>query len=158
MMSARACNRAIEAENWFTIAGAIIPMTNSAREFPRFALEATVDFTGPGGKSSGRTGNISRGGLAAIVNRPLAPGDETMVRLSLVFDKDTFSEPLDLPARVVWCTQLGKEYQLGISFFPLKSDQRSYLDMFLRYLEEGQAMRDQEDAPEPEDEEPDPFG
>lgn len=132
-------------------------MSNSAREFPRFALEVTVDFTAPTGRSRGRTGNISRGGLAATVDRPLTRGDTVTVRLSLVFDEDTFSEPLDLPARVVWSTQLGKEFQVGTSFLPLNADQRSYLEMFLRYLEEGNGRREQDHDIDSEDGEPDLF-
>lgn len=119
-------------------------MTNLGREFPRFALEATVELVGSAGAATGRTGNVSRGGLAATVNGPLEPGEVVTVTLALVFDKDTFSEPLDLPARVVWCTQIGDIYQLGTAFLSLNSDQRSYLEMFLRYLEEGSSMRTQQ--------------
>ena len=136
-------------------------MTNSAREFPRFALEATVELTGSAGTATGRTGNVSRGGLAATVDSPLVSGEVVTVTMALVFDKDTFSEPLALPARVVWCTQLGEIYQLGTAFLSLNSDQRSYLEMFLRYLEEGSSMRTQEveeTAMMGEGEEPDLFG
>lgn len=130
-------------------------MTDSSREFPRFALEATVELSAPGLKATGRTANVSRGGLAANVDRAVPPGEVVTVRMSLVFDEDTFSEPLDLPARVVWCTQLAEHYQLGTAFLVLSADQRAYLDMFLRYLEEG-AMRHRE-ASQPEEHD-DPFG
>ncbi|ACY15773.1 PilZ domain-containing protein [Haliangium ochraceum] len=114
-------------------------MSGQSREFPRYAAEANVEMTAPTFTTSGRTSNVSRGGLAATVPRAMPPGENITVRLSLVFDEDTFSEPLDLPARVVWCTQLDDKYQLGIALLPLSSDQRTYFDMFLRYLEEGLA-------------------
>lgn len=79
------------------------------------------------------------------------------MRLSLVFDEDTFSEPLDLPARIVWCTQLGKEFQVGTAFLPLNADQRSYLEMFLRYLEEGSGRREPDHEVDSEDGESDLF-
>lgn len=132
----------------------MVPITGSARQFPRFALEATVELTASGRVANGRTSNVSRGGLAATVDRPVSPGELVTVRMALVFDEETFSEPLDLPARVVWCTQLSDVYQLGTAFLPLSADQRTYLEMFLRYLEEG-ALRSRE---EPGGSEPDIFG
>ena len=134
----------------------MVPMSGSVREFPRFALEATVELTARGFVARGRTSNVSRGGLAATVDRAIAPGEVVNVRMALVFDEDTFSEPLDLPVRVVWCTQLAEVYQLGMAFLALSSDQRTYLEMFLRYLEEG-AMRHRDSSP-PESDEPDIFG
>ena len=123
----------------------MVEISGSARQFPRFALEATVELTASGRIVRGRTSNVSRGGLAATVDRPVSPGELVTVRMALVFDEDTFSEPLDLPSRVVWCTPLSDVYQLGTAFLPLSADQRTYLEMFLRYLEEG-ALRSREGA------------
>jgi hypothetical protein len=131
-------------------------MSGPIRVFPRFALEATVELTARGFVATGRTSNVSRGGLAATVDRAIAPSEVVNVRMALVFDEDTFSEPLDLPVRVVWCTQLAEVYQLGVAFLPLSSDQRTYLEMFLRYLEEG-AMRHRA-ASMSESDDPDIFG
>lgn len=131
-------------------------MSGPAREYPRYALEATVELTARGFVARGRTSNVSRGGLAATVDRAAAPGEVATIRMALVFDEDTFSEPLDLPVRVVWCTQLADVYQLGMAFLALSSDQRTYLEMFLRYLEEG-AMQHRESSLR-EIDEPDMFG
>jgi hypothetical protein len=131
-------------------------MSGPAREYPRYALEATVELTARGFVARGRTSNVSRGGLAATVDRASLPGEVATIRMALVFDEDTFSEPLDLPVRVVWCTQLADVYQLGLAFLALSSDQRTYLEMFLRYLEEG-AMRHR-DTSMSESDEPDIFG
>jgi hypothetical protein len=132
----------------------MVEISGSTRQFPRFALEATVELTASGRIAKGRTSNVSRGGLAATVDRPVSPGELVTVRMALVFDEDTFSEPLDLPARVVWCTQLSNVYQLGTAFLPLSTDQRTYLEMFLRYLEEG-ALRSREGS---SGSDPDIFG
>lgn len=134
-------------------------MSGSPREFPRYAIEATVELSAPGFKATGRTANVSRGGLAATVVQALAPGESITVRLSLVFDEETFSEPLDLPARIVWCTPIADSYQIGAAFLSLSSDQRTYLGMFLRYLDEGSGHAYEDDAPSANspDEEPDLF-
>jgi hypothetical protein len=126
-----------------------------SRQYPRFAIEAAVQLHGPDTVATGRTDNVSRGGLCAVVDRPLAAGSQVQVNLSLVFDEETFSEPLSLPARVVWCTAMGDEHQLGTSFLGLNSEQQSYLEMFLRYLEEGLAARDAGAAADPDDDDPD---
>lgn len=83
--------------------------------------------------------------------------------MSLVFGEDSFSEPLVLPARVVWCTPIGDLFQLGASFMPLTTEQQSYLAMFLRYLEAGPESQATVDEPPPWDgsdsnQETDPFG
>ena len=131
-------------------------MSGPSRVFPRFALEATVELTAHGSVATGRTSNVSRGGLAARVDRAIAPSEIVNARMVLVFDEDTFSEPLDLPVRVVWCTQIDADYQLGVAFLPMSSDQRTYLEMFLRYLDEG-AMRHRASTM-PEGDDPDIFG
>ena len=114
---------------------------SSRRQHPRFALEAAVEIRGAVTFVSGRTKDVSRGGLAALVPTPIATGTEVELAISLVFDEDTFSEPLLLPARVVWCTPLGEaRHQLGTAFLPLSRDQAEFLSMFLRYLREADRM------------------
>jgi hypothetical protein len=98
-------------------------------------MEASIEFVTPVGSTRGRSKNVSEGGLAANVTRPVPPGSQVLVRMSLVFDEDSFSEPLALPARVVWCTPIGAMFQLGASFLPMSGEKQSYLAMFLRYLE-----------------------
>lgn len=129
------------------------------RSSPRFALQAAVDIRAPGGGSTGRTSNLSRGGFCAIVDTAMARGTDVEVSIALIFDEDVFSEPLELPARVVWATQLGpNQHQLGASFRQLSENQRDYLEMFLRYLAEGMRRAEEEAADdEPYEDEDDPF-
>lgn len=132
-------------------------MSESPRQYPRYAVEASVTMRGPGGVlAEGRTDNVSRGGLCAVVDRRLEPGTRVDVAMALVFDVDTFSEPLTLAARVVWCTAIGDQHQLGCAFLPIDADTGAYLGMFLRYLEEGQAAAAAEDDAG-DDEPEDPF-
>lgn len=133
-------------------------MAHEARMSPRFAVEAAVDLTFDGEVARGRTHNVSRGGFCAIVDKAIGRGRVIRASLSLVFDEETFSEPLELPARVVWSTSLGEvEHQLGLQFLALDADQKAFLDMFLRYLEEGEALRDEEDEVPGDEDSKDPF-
>jgi hypothetical protein len=125
------------------------------RQHPRYAVEASVELRSSHGMMVGRTRNVSRGGLCAELSAPLAAGDRVAVSLALVFDGGTLSERLSLPARIVWCTALGEHHQVGVQFLPLSDDQRAYLDMFLRYLKEGQAALAA--AAAPDDPPDDPF-
>lgn len=110
-------------------------MKRTARQYPQYAREALLELISAKGLCTGRTKHVSRDGFSVLVEQPIAPGNRVRVRMSLVFDEDTFSEPLELPARVVWCTPIGDHYQLGTSFLALSEDNQSYLAMFLRYLQ-----------------------
>jgi hypothetical protein len=118
-------------------------MSRPERQFPRYALEAAVEIRphGAGPVRRGRTSNLSRGGLCAVVDAAIAAGRTVDVELALIFDEGNVSEAIALPARIVWCTDLGDGHQVGLSFAALSSGQREYLEMFLRFLEEGAATK-----------------
>lgn len=118
-------------------------MSRPQREFPRFALEAAVEIRphGAGPARRGRTRNLSRGGLCALVDAPIPSGRTVDVELALVFAEGNVSEPLALPARVVWCTNLGDSHQVGLAFQALAAGQREYLELFLRFLEGDAPLR-----------------
>ena len=127
-------------------------MAAETRQHPRYAVEAAVQLETDEGAVEGKARNVSRGGFSAASPLAIAPGTECTARLALVFDTDAFSDPLELPARVVWCTNLGTEHQVGAVFLALTAQQIEFLELFLRYLEEGQARRRAEQEPdEPED-------
>src|SRR5204862_4104119 len=73
------------------------------REHPRYAHEAAITLHTPGRSISGRTCNVSRGGLCATLAEPIAIGTDIEVDLQPVFDDGRQSEPMRLPARLVWC-------------------------------------------------------
>lgn len=109
----------------------------TARQHPRFAIEVDVILETPTGPASGRTRNLSRGGFCAVVTGNVTAGDTVSVLVSLVFTDDAVSEPLALPAKICWSTPIGGgKRQVGASFAAIPADDASYLEMFLRYLEE----------------------
>jgi hypothetical protein len=107
------------------------------RQFPRYAIGTQVELrTKSGVMARGRTTNLSRGGLCADLDAELARGQQLEVSIALIFNADGVSEPLALPARVVWCTSLGEAHHAGLSFLPLTREQTTFLDMFIRFLED----------------------
>ncbi len=116
-------------------------MTAQQRQFPRYAIEATVTLTDGGRSVTGRTQNVSRGGACAMTPSAVSVGGRIEIELVLVFGEGQMSEPLRIPGRVVWCTAVEKSFQVGLSFAGLSADQLKYLDLFLKYLEEGASER-----------------
>jgi hypothetical protein len=107
------------------------------REHPRYAHEASVTLRVPGHTVTGRTRNLSRGGLCATLSDQVAVGIDIEVDIQLVFDDDCQSEPLRVPARIVWCTAVDDGHQVGVRFLPTDVERAEYLTMFLRYLDDG---------------------
>ena len=105
-----------------------------AREHPRYAHEAVLTLHVGANTYSGRTQNMSRGGLCADLAEAIELGTDIEVDIQLVFD-DVESEPLRLPARVAWCTTLDDAFQVGLSFQKLTAEHQQYLTIFLRYLD-----------------------
>jgi Tfp pilus assembly protein PilZ len=89
------------------------------------------------GPQAARTRDLSRGGICFILPTPLKVGIRFTVELTLVFDENTFSEPLALAGKVVWCTPVDEGYQIGASFFTLDEETQEYLKMFLNFLSNG---------------------
>jgi hypothetical protein len=104
------------------------------RAFPRFALEADVTVRHRDVAATGRTRNVSRGGLCAHVPSALPVGASITLEMALVFDENLTSDRLALPARVVWSTPIDDGHQIGLGFLALSPEQARYLDVFLRYL------------------------
>ena len=111
------------------------------RENPRHAIDASILVHGDAAHVEGRCRNLSSGGLCAELGERVAVGVQVELSVTLIFDVESFSEPLTLPARSVWCTALGDGFQVGFQFVALSRDQDAYLAMFLRYLEQGQDTR-----------------
>lgn len=111
-------------------------MGQTDREHPRYAHEALITLRAGSTVHQGRTTNVSRGGLCADLDVVLPVGSDVELDLQLVFDDDVQSEPLRLPARVVWCTTLDDGHQLGFAFRPLPPERAQYLTMFVRYLDD----------------------
>ena len=135
-------------------------MSSEARSHPRYALEVDAEVRTASGNLPARTRDVSRGGLALTLPEALPLGTEVVLNLALVFDEETFSEPLLLRARVVWCTRIADRHQIGTTFVSMTNEQRAYLDMFMRYLTEGKRRAAAEAGSESSDGSNDdnPFG
>lgn len=110
-------------------------MSRPERQHRRYAHEAAITLIVPGATIEGRTRDVSRGGLCALLSEQLAVGTDIELDIQLVFDDDRQSEPLRLPARVVWCTPVDEHHQVGLQFRRLVGETAEYLTMFLRYLD-----------------------
>lgn len=115
-------------------------MTTPERQHPRYAheVEVTVRWGANGSSKStrGRTRNVSRGGLCANVDHAIAVGTDITLDITLVFDNDTQSEALTLPARIAWCTVVDDDFQIGVSFKPMSAERHELVQLFLKYLGE----------------------
>ena len=111
-------------------------MAQTDREHPRYAHEASLQIRVGGKEFSGRTTNVSRGGLAADISGEVPNGTDAVVSMVLVFDEETQSEPLEMEARIVWCTRVDEGWQVGLAFKPMLAEKVKYLTMFLRYLDD----------------------
>ena len=100
----------------------------------------------------GRTQNVSRGGLCADLADPIVIGTELEVDLQLVFEDDTQSEPLRIPARIAWCTPLDEGHQVGLMFKPMNAELAKYVGMFLRFLDSEERVKNDKQRDKPVDE------
>jgi c-di-GMP-binding flagellar brake protein YcgR len=106
------------------------------REYERFAVDVLVEIDGQDGTPlTGRTRNISLGGLSVELPGPLQAGSDVEVRIALIFEDEQHSRRLGLPLHVIWSTPLGQAHQIGGRFGELSGEQLEYLDVFLTFLE-----------------------
>jgi hypothetical protein len=134
---------------------------NEQRQHPRYAIGLDVSAAHDGGKVTGRTRDLSRGGLCMLSDDSIPVGKTCEVNLALVFSENQFSENMVLPSLCVWCTPIkGGQHQIGFKFEPLGPQNRAYLDLFIKFLASGQDDDGDgrpDDEPE-DDEQDDPFG
>jgi hypothetical protein len=135
-------------------------MSSQTRAHPRYALEIDAEVVFDRERLPVRTRDVSRGGLCFIAPVGLPLGKEITLNMALVFDEATFSEPLLLRARVVWCTGLGDtQFQVGTTFLGMTGESRAYLEMVLRYLKEGKTReREAAQAASDDDDDGEVFG
>lgn len=119
----------------------MMEVTTAQRQHVRYAHEVAITLHFGKRSTTGRTRNVSRGGLCANVAQAVATGTDIEVDIVLVFEDDTQSEPLRLPARVAWCTTVDDEFQVGVSFKPLDAKRVNYLQLFLKYLGQDKAQK-----------------
>jgi hypothetical protein len=97
-------------------------------------VDATVHLP-ESGKLKARTRDVSRNGICLVATQALPVGALVNIELVLSFGNNSFSEPLDLRARLVWCTNLAGSFQVGAMFEDVTDQQDQFLEMFLQYLD-----------------------
>ncbi len=108
---------------------------DNRRQHPRFPVQLKARVLFQGQEVPGSTRDISMGGICMICSSSVIRGAWIRVVLSLVLDRNSFSENLEVGGKVVWCTLLSDEsYQVGVSFDELNDEKANYLDVFLRLL------------------------
>ena len=140
------------------------PPPPETRRHKRFAVDVEAVVHASGENFAARTRDLSKSGICLITSKALKGGEWVVIELVLAFGENTFSEPLRLDARVVWCTAIGSSFQVGAMFNVLPHENADFLDMFLRYLDgsmtpRGKAEEDDEDRDPtpPPDVKDDPF-
>jgi hypothetical protein len=122
------------------------------RAHPRYAHEAAITLHARGQAFQGRTQNVSRGGLCADLAEPIVAGTELEVDLQLIFEDESQSEALRIPARVAWCTSVDEGHQVGLAFKPINAELSKYLGMFLRFLDSEDRVKNDKNRDRPVDE------
>ncbi len=123
----------------------------------RFGVEVEAEVTSASGTISAITKDVSRGGACFVVTAPMAVGSGFDMALSLVLGENSFSEPLKLAGKVVWCTRTEEGFQIGAAFNPMGTEMREYLQMFLNFVAKGVGVGEDGDESGDEDEEDEEF-
>jgi len=84
-------------------------------------------------------------------------GSSFDLSLSLVLGANSYSEPLKLAGKVVWCTPTELGFQIGAAFGPMGADTKEYLRMFLNFLAKGVGIEEDEGTLEYDEEEDNEF-
>jgi Tfp pilus assembly protein PilZ len=110
---------------------------SDARRHPRFAVQIDAKVTAPDGEQmTAITKDMSRGGICVVCPKRIVPGSTVGLSLSLILGDNSFSESLELSARVVWCTPIAQVHQVGAVFTGLTREKAGFLEMFLRFLQQ----------------------
>lgn len=130
------------------------------RVHERFAVEIEAEVTSEAGTSGAVTRDLSRGGACFVVMAPMVVGSDFQISLSLVLAENTFSEPLTLNGKVVWCTRTEEGFQIGAAFGAMDADTKEFHQMFLKFLAKGVdvGQPDEEEEEEEDTEEKGLFG
>ena len=97
-------------------------------------VDATIHLP-EGGQLKARTRDVSRNGICLVATQAMPVGVVVNLELVLSFGNNSFSEPLNLSGRLVWCTNLAGSYQVGAMFEDVTDQQDQFLEMFLQYLD-----------------------
>jgi c-di-GMP-binding flagellar brake protein YcgR len=107
------------------------------RRSPRFSVDLPIEYScvDSSGKSSGRTGNASVGGLMLFLGEDLKVGRE--VRIKIFFPSESQLDSIEVLAEVVW-TEIAfgkeKDHRCGVRFIHIATEDLTKLKTFLDRL------------------------
>jgi Tfp pilus assembly protein PilZ len=104
------------------------------RRHPRFSVQIVAQITYDKQILSVSTKDMSRGGICLISSQGIPLGSVIVISMVLMLGKKSFSECFELCGKVVWCTRLDERYQIGVAFADIDDSTRSFLEMFLKFL------------------------
>jgi hypothetical protein len=136
--------------------------TASRRLHPRFNVDLQVSVSSDNALVSAHTRDISRSGLCLISATEIAKEKEIRIELVLKFGEGGVSEPLVVLGRIVWCTKLFGQYQIGVMFVNVDDEQARNLHMFIGFLDgslnAGELFDGDEETTDKPSDPDDPFG
>lgn len=107
------------------------------RRATRFSVELSAEIYTQHGVVPANTRNLSNNGVCLDTKNQLEEGGVVGVSLFLTSDgiEDPDREPLNVKARVIWCTENdGEGYSAGARFDSLTKEQESLLSQYLEAL------------------------
>ena len=104
------------------------PEGRERRKFARLALAVDVDFNSGNNFYSGRTRDLSLGGLFVETDVPLQVGAELLLMIRIL------NKPLEIPGEVAWILlgDHGEVVGIGVRFIELTADARRSIEAFMR--------------------------
>jgi len=109
-----------------------VPRPSERRSDERIApMLRVAKLEGPSGVQLIRVRNVSAGGLMAEIGQPVSVGDIVTVELS----------SQKIPGAVVWI----RDGTVGVKFDHLDAQSAGYLDLFIRFLGEGEGEEPESD-------------
>jgi hypothetical protein len=110
------------------------PRRDSRRE-ERRSVDVKATISVDGRNVAARTRDISRSGICLVTETEIPRDTELKIDLVLSLGTDTMSEPLSVTGRSIWCTPMFGKYQIGAMFVRVDSEQRRFLDLFMRFID-----------------------
>ncbi|MDZ4694649.1 MAG: PilZ domain-containing protein [Deltaproteobacteria bacterium] len=109
---------------------------NDNRRARRFTVDVEASVkTSFGSVVRSRTRDVSQTGICLISQDAVPVQDLLDIDLVLAFGNNSYSEPLSLKSRAVWCTPIAEVFQIGAMFEGVTDEQDNFLEMFLQFLD-----------------------
>ncbi len=112
------------------------------RRHPRFVINLPVLYQRlDQNPNSGRTGDLSEGGLLLYISHEVKVGED--LRVTLFVDSGTGLQPFEVKARVIWQDfRFGtEEYRVGVHFLDITQEQLETLKDFMKNIAEKEMVR-----------------